>query len=347
MNSKLEKMLTKNMLLYDILLLVKYRHDKEFLEKIKDVRKNANLVELQENSCGTEKSGILCDIEIEGENEGFFALVRWTLDALYFCDCFSLYPYIRFSSKNLYYDNTLSGERNTFEYFFEQPINKDLSNYITIIKYNSRNRLKAEFLNGGVSYRVTEMYIDEMARIMRKYLRFNNEIKQIIDEELKKNRISEKTLGVHIRGTDYKSNYKNHPCYVAPNEYYKYINEAFSIYDFEKIYIATDDEDILKVFIEKYGIKKVVFAENTVRSRGVEGVHTSPGNREHHKYMLGVEVICDMCMLASCGGVISGMSQVGLMSRIYKKSKEGSFLYDKTIDKGLNSKGKIFKVKKD
>lgn len=347
MKRTLLKWLEKFPVLYDIMLLLKYRNDDEFLKQVKSLNNNPNLVEFFNKQVNAEDKDIFCKIELNGENDGFFALVRWTLDALFFCDCFSLKPYVSFSKDCLYYDTGMPEDKNPYDYYFEQPLNTEKSiveKSGSVVKYASRNRLKAEILNGGISYQVSQEYIVQMARIMKKYLHFNVATKKIVLEQLQNRGVGNTVLGVHIRGTDYKSNYKNHPYYIPPEMYYMFIDSAIKQYGFEKIYLATDDQEILEEFLKKYGVEKVLFDKDTVRSGGIEGIHTTSGIiREHHKYMLGMEVICDMCALAACGGLISSMSQVSLASRIYKKSRDEEFLYDKILNNGINQKGQIFK----
>jgi len=346
MKAGVVRILEKYPIVYNILLMIRQRNDRTFVRRVKGLKDDPNLVELIQNNMQSEDASIVCHVEIGGKTEGFFALVRWTLDALYFCDCFSFKPYIRFSSDVLYYDESMSCD-NPFEYYFLQPVyptSEVLKTAKTLVKYETRNRLKAELLNGGISYQVTKEYIEQMAGIMKMYLRFNEETGKQIEQQLCMRAVSQSVLGVHIRGTDYKSNYKNHPQYIPPAVYYEYIDAAMKKYPFEKIYVATDDQEILDEFLKRYGSENVLYAKDVVRGTGTRGIHTTEDmTREHHKYLLGLEVLCDMCALASCGGLISSMSQVSLMSRIYKKSKDEEFLYDQVIDKGVNAKGKMFK----
>lgn len=349
MREQLLNLLKKIPVVYNILLVIKYRKDEEFMAQIVELRKNPGLIELQDNENNFESSGMVCHINVQEKNAGFFALVRWVLDALYFCDCFSLEPFITFSNDSLYYDDTMPQYKNVYDYYFEQPCFSDsnmLKTKRTVVKYAWRNRLKAEALNGGDAYQVSEKYITQMAHVMKKYLHFNKETQRQIDEQLKLREVNQEVLGVHIRGTDYKLNCRNHPRYIPPEAYYSHVDSAIKEYDFKKIYIATDDEEILQQFLTRYGREKVIFSQNNTRNSGISGVHTAVGpKREHHKYLLGIEVICDMCTLAACGGIISGLSQVSLMCRVYKKSKDEEFLYDKKLDMGINQKGKFFRVK--
>ena len=52
-----------------------------------------------------------------------------------------------------------------------------------------------------------------------------------------------------------------------------------------------------------------------------------------------------MATLSYCNGIISGLSQVSTMARIYKKSRNEEFMYDKKLNNGINKTGKSFSVK--
>lgn len=59
--------------------------------------------------------------------------------------------------------------------------------------------------------------------------------------------------------------------------------------------------------------------------------------RVEHKYLLGLEVVRDMYALSYCNGLIAGLSQVSICSRIVKKSRKEEYEYLKIIDHGLNN----------
>ena len=62
------------------------------------------------------------------------------------------------------------------------------------------------------------------------------------------------------------------------------------------------------------------------------------------RYQAGIEVICDMAALSHCRGLISGLSQVGLMARIFKRSRHERYQYDKKLNMGINTSGRGFSV---
>ena len=340
--------MNKNSWIYLCLKVFKNRKNKNFIDNISNINNDFQFVKMEKNiNCKNDKC--VCKIIAGGKNDGFFACVRWAIDSIYFCDYYALNPVILFPEDSLYKDKDDTFNINPFEYYFRQPLNNsinDLKEANTIIECCGRNRNLAENLNNGISYKTSDEYINEMAKIVKKYLKFNDETKSKIEEELKERKIENDVLGVHIRGTDYKKNYKNHPTYIPIEMYYEEIDKALQQYGFKKIFIATDDKEILNNMIKRYTEEKVIYGKNIARGEGNEGVHTIISEREHNGYLLGLEVIFDMCSLSKCGGIISGMSQVGLISRIYKKSNDELYIYDKLLSNGINKKGKIFNVKK-
>lgn len=341
MKDKIKNFLSSFPFAYSILQMMKYRKDIDYITLISGLRNNPNIVNLIPGELSFEKS--VCLVQAGGKSDGFFACVRWALDGLYFCDKYGFIPVIKFHDNSLYNDTEFSKTLNAYEYYFDQPSMITLGDIRTrsYIQYSSRNRLLAENLNNGVNYCVSERYEEEMSYVMKKYLHFNAETQKKINEAVSSRNISQDVLGVHIRGTDYKNNYRNHPAYISPGEYDPFIREAMNSGKFSKIFLATDDQEILEEFIRLYGKQTIVFAENNCRERGNIGVHTSNSSR----YQAGIEVICDMASLSYCGGLISGLSQVGIMARIYKRSRDEMYDYDIKINKGINHGGKTFSVK--
>ena len=332
--------------LYFMLKIFKNRKNNKYIKSHFDFDNNSNIITLEKNQ-NNDNNDIVCEIITGKNNEGFFATIRWALDGLYFCDYYSLKAVIKFADNSLYKDSEYDNKRNPFDYYYKQPFEfstPNLYNPGTIIKLSKNNYKFAEEINKGMNYEITEEYINNMALIMKKYLKFNDETEKKISDEIIKRKISNTTLGVHIRGTDYKKNYKDHPIYINVEYYYNYIDEALRKFKFDKIFVATDDQEILKKIIEHYGEDMIIYSKDTLRGNGSIGVHVNKTNRKYHRYLLGLEVIFDMCSLASCGGIITGMSQVGLITRIYKKSKDENYIYDKILNKGINEKGKLFRV---
>lgn len=339
---KIKKIVKRNPFLYAVLRVINNRRDARFISFVNGYNDNWEIIFAHPQTTGKYNRPV-CRIVAGTRDDGFFACVRWALDGLYFCQKFGFTPVVSFPENSIYRDNEkFETEVNPFNYFFEDTVDNLPPNYPTV-EYSVRNMKFAESLNGGITYKVSKEYIDAMAEIMAEKLVFRKDVIQYAYRINKPLLIDNRTLGVHIRGTDYRKNYKNHPVFLETEEYYESIDKAMENGRFNKIYLATDDEKILNEFIAHYG-EKVTFSDQSERSKGEQGVHTSHADKKT-PYYLGLDVISDMIALSSCGGLISGMSQVPLIARIYKKSQNSKYSVDIVLDKGINQKGMRFERK--
>lgn len=232
-----------------------HRKDKPWIEELCRIPADPYFVRIKQNDNGEMEKGILCAVTAGGENDGFFASVRWLLDGLYFCDRFGFYPAASFSDKSLYKSRLFPEDVNVFDYFFN-PVSEysmeDISRHVCAV-YEPRNRMLAESMNRDVGYQISHNYIQEMSEIMKKYLSFREDVTEYAEKQMKKAGISDDVLGVHARGTDFRNNYAGHPVYIQPERYFEEIDKAFLEHKYKKIFLATDDKVILKSFIKKYG----------------------------------------------------------------------------------------------
>lgn len=311
------------------------RQNGNSFEKVNDFLGSDDFVGITPGKTAGDGS-INYDIVMNNPNDGFFALTRWTLDYLYFADIRGFLPSVKWE-KSLYADPAKGAD--AFELFFE-PI-KNSESPSSTAAFEPKQRKDAEDLNKNIYYQYSEEYIAAVAGTMAKYLSFRDEVRAEINKALSERGISSRVLGVHIRGTDYKKNYKNHPKYISPEEYYPHIDAALKTGRFDKIFLATDDNEILEEFIAHYGKEKILYADDINRGSGTKGIHINARD----PYRAGVEVICDMACLAGCGGIVSSLSQVGLFARIYKKSMNTKYVEDVIVSNGINTNGQVFKAK--
>jgi len=340
----MKKFLSRYPWLYTIFWTICNRKDEKSFALLRGATSNPDLVELHSGK-KPFPHGAMCVIQSGGASDGFFACIRWVLDGCYFCDQHGFIPLILFPENGLYQDESRTDKYNAFSYYFTQPYEAYLPKVdeYNHVCYYYRNVMLAENLNSKGGYLWDENYISQMAIIMEKYLHFTDEAAAEVTREIEKRGVNANALGVHIRGTDYKVGYNTHPVYVSPQMYFEHIDQAMKQYGFSKIYIATDDQEILDTFIDHYGEEKLLYAHDNIRGTGDKGIHTSDNSE---RYRLGMEVLCDMAALAQCGGIISGISQVALITRVYKKSKGQEFVYDKVIHKGIhNNKNNYYKKK--
>ena len=271
-------------------------------------------------------------IQVGKPEFGFFALFRITLKYLVYAERFGFVPVIKWS-KNISFAErkAVLGTDNPFEYYFKQP------GQISIEEAEeSYNVFAAEevhitdfFLNkeipkGEEGYVMSEEYMEYLARIVKRFIHLNEWTESYLKDQIEKVVGKRRTIGVHVRGSDFKKGYNNHPAIVSVDDYLDATKSLFEEGDYEQVFLATDDAGAIKRFQDIFG-DKLVFYSDVIRTDGVESVAFSQSERENHHYLLGLEVLRDMYSLTFCDGLVAGISQVSNCARIVKKSYETEY----------------------
>lgn len=276
---------------------------------------------------------------------GFFAMYRYWMEYLYFADICGYYPVINVEKDFAYSeDKSVMGMNNAFDYYFEQPAGisiKEVGRSSKVINSNVIHREMVELVLTGKRshYDCNTRYIKLMGEIVDKYLKFNCITQKYVNESLDKLLVeSDHMLGVHVRGTDFRKKYNNHPVFVSEKDCFNAIEVMLNQNKYNKIFVATDDQNILDAFIREYG-DIICYYKDVVRSSDLKSVAFHTNERKSHKYKLGLEVIRDMYTLSICSGLVAGISQVAICARINKVSRKEKYENVTIIDKGIYRNG--------
>lgn len=137
---------------------------------------------------------------------------------------------------------------------------------------------------------------------------FNERVKSYIQERKKRFLpYPERTLGVLVRGTDYtKTRLTGHARHATFEMVAEKIAEIEGEWDFDWIYLATEDEEICARMKERYG-ERLTFTdqERYVIEPGqlLKDLHTV--KKEGEGFRLGAEYICSVSLLSQCGSLIA------------------------------------------
>lgn len=322
------------------------RKDSRFVKNVMELGTDASLVNMLQFG-QSQPERLYYYIAPDATGSGFFADHNRLLAYLYYADFFGLCPVVEYSEEYSYAeDRPINGTCNPFEYYFEQPGDVSLDEIKkskAVIKSRKENAALVGKLNKtGNGYDFSEKYIDALADITEKYIHLNATMKPWMEEQIQESVGNKKTLGVHVRGTDFKRNYKGHPVKVTTEEYLKKAKMIFEEQQYERVFLATDDLEAVAQF-ESVFENKLYYYEDVIRSDGNETVMKSEKIRDNHHFLLGQEVLRDMCTLAACDGMVAGLSQVSLSARIWKKSNKSEYRDLYIFDKGMNRKGEICK----
>ena len=313
------------------------RKDKEFSNYARDMSTSTMHIERPMYN-KTVRAGMVYHIKSGNSFSGFGAEFRRTLDALYFADYYGFLPVIEYTQKYIYAEKEeVNHTRNPFEYYFCQPTEIiDVEEHLRIRFREEHRGLAENIAFTETPYEISEKYIYNMGVILQKYIRLRPEVAQHIKTTMDGIGFDKKpVIGVHYRGTDFNSGYKNHPNVVGVQDYFKNIDELINEISVEiSIFLATDDINVIKQFKEYYG-DKIIYFSDTLRSEDGSAVHFSDNNRDLHKYTLGLEILRDIVALSRCEYLVAGLSQVSFCARIFKSSNEEKYRNMIIINKGI------------
>jgi len=165
--------------------------------------------------------------------------------------------------------------------------------------------------------------------IFRNYIKFNENTTAYLKSGITDLNINSNTLGVHFRAAKHMRTMTNHPIQPSRSQLKKIIDMELNSGEFTKILFATDVENELSYFKKRYGSLLVSFQSERFK----KGQDTTPkvlGNRNHHNYLLGLEVLREAYALSISGGLIAGYSGVSQLAEVMRlpNTKYRTFLID-------------------
>lgn len=272
-------------------------------------------------------------------NAGFWGLMRTILEELLVADRFNFIPVVEIGKYVFYFNGEKNGSKNVFEYYFE-PVShitySDVYSSANVIPARTShiNLVADDNTVRGKFYDVDQNTISRWANSYRKHIKLNKMTDEYVYSGINCLIGKKKTLGVHIRGTDFNIGYKNHPIPVDIDTYIKNVNEIYTNGSYEQIFLATDDSTLLDLFIKGFG-SNVVYFKDVMRGNGNIGVHTIDDKDDDHNFKRGLEVIRDAYALAYCSGLIAGLSYVSFAARIIKCANNEEFSDLRIISNGI------------
>lgn len=297
-----------------------HRKEPAFVDHILNAYQNPAY--LQFNTYGDEYKGeTIYLVDEQGNGVGFFAELGVTLIKLYFADERGFTPYVYWGKNYLYYEQAgIDGEENAFLYYFVPASHvKNVNKARHVVKSGMRHYEQVKSLFGAVSYDVSEEYVDAMAQMLKKYIRYNDKTKEYLEKQRESLLGDKKTLGVHYRGTDFKKQYNNHPVAVRIEQSIEEAGKLLKTGGYEQIFLATDENEAVLKFREVFGDKVKLYQDTFRDEGGDDSIAFSTSNRANHKYLLGLEVLRDEYTLTCCEGLVCGYSNVTFLARIMRR----------------------------
>lgn len=334
---KLDQKLRNNEIFYFYARMIRRRKDKDFRDWVR-AYEGPDAMLVKHPGERNPKEFIYC---IRSWRNGFFAEVMVALGCLCYADAFHLTPVIDWSSNCFYSEpEPVNGTDNVFEYYFKQ---------ISEIRYSNiesyKNVIYASWSHWyimspdrsweNLSYKTRLAQAEKFGVLYKKYFILNQKTQLYIDENLEKKIGKKKTLGVHVRGTDFKKAFDDHPVVISPADFINPAKELLKKHGYEQVFLATDSLEALDLFRKEFGTM-LVYYEDVMRSDGDVGVHCLENERKKHHYLLGLEVLRDAYTLAACDSLLAGMSNVSFAAQYIKIAEGAKHEEVKILDHGLN-----------
>lgn len=206
-----------------------------------------------------------------------------------------------------------SCRKNVWEIFFEQPCGVGLreayesENYWIIDDILAMKGSRDFFLKD-----YTDFYaVQDRRGKFRRYVRFQEDFRKKIDAAAGE-MIDEGSLGVLIRGTDYK-NLKpmHHPRCISLEKILGEIDDCLERGSCNKIFVATEDQEILDVLKKKYSGKLSYLESPRYEQVGGQSLNLyragkTDGEYRDGQYLLSLAILarCPSLVLSPCGGSV-------------------------------------------
>ena len=311
----------------------KERNNSEFIDKVLETNPDWLYFEHRGEELPDK---IVYDINIGRKGYGFFAEYRDMLDFLYFADEHGLVPSVEFGELFNYEPASFTKYFKPVSGLSRVQVDK-AKNVVTAIDKHRYGLNR--FATHDNAYGVTEEYVKTRAVVTSKFIELSDDMQSFYEASKTLFGDMTKVLGVHVRGTDFKAGYIDHPAFVTFEEYLDKTIEIMDANGFEKVFIATDDDGALELFKNRLG-DKLLFFTDVNRASGDKAVVFD--DNDISAFELGKQVLRDMMTLAACGGIIMGLSNVGVCALITNRAKFDEYRSVTIIDKGINKTGRDF-----
>ncbi len=217
------------------------------------------------------------------------------------------------NNQTLYNESTrVLNTMNAWEYFFEQPGGMTLDQVIgPHAMYNGGGN--GRVFSRAYTVQPKEKDVRRAKELITKYIKVKKYILDEVDGYIEPG-IHENILGVHVRGTDRRQGTDHHFLTSSVDVYLEEAKKLNEIYQFSQIYLACDELETVEMFKQVFSDRLIVTKAYRVSALTnlddplKSWLHEAA--RPLHKYNLGREVLIDTLLLARCGHLLIGPSNV-------------------------------------
>lgn len=230
---------------------------------------------------------------------GLFSNLAFVLNHIKIAKSLGFVPIVDMQNFPTIYNekNKIFNTLNSWEYYFDQ-----LSNFSLEEVYKSKNVILTDnrFYSDDLDFFSNITDSKDLIDILNNDIKLKKNKLNLIKSVKKKLFQDKKILGVHFRGTTYKTAGVVYA--IAPNQMINKINEILSKEKYDKIFLVTEDLGNFNSIINYFG-DKVVFLKTSKRGKSDLDVWDNY-SRNRHRYKLGRDILVETYLLSFCDGFI-------------------------------------------
>lgn len=234
-------------------------------------------------------------------------------------------------------NETQDGDKFKWEWYFRQPL-QDILNTSKIENgsFVVCDRKDIPFRPGwNVAVDVSSEAYDIWKFLYRKFVKLNSQTEQYICDEIKNIGEPHKMIGILLRGTDYVATKPSgHPIQPEPKEIFEKAKEFILKNQYEKVYVATDEEKLFFKAEDYFGSdiicsnKRAYYDEIYYSNDAINLIGQVHFQRENDNYLKGIEYLSSLTILSQCDAIVAGNCGGTLFSVLNSETKN-RYVFDK------------------
>ena len=226
---------------------------------------------------------------------------------------------------------------NKWSWYFKQPVEIlcEDSSYIAdceVVTCDTKDSLFHSSFEEGF-YPYSKNY-PIWSYLNKKFVVFNEKTHAYIEEE-KEKIITQKTLGVLLRGTDYTSLQPfGHPIQPDAEDIVKYAENLMKEKEYQKVYVATEEKRLFEKVVSVVGRENVLsnkrtYYDDVYYKQKHKLIGEIKFDRENDNYVKGLEYLSSLEILASCSGIVAGNCGGSMYALLNAENYQDIYIYNK------------------
>lgn len=272
---------------------------------------------------------------------GFFSLWLGVVGQLYACKLAGVTPIVYFNRSCFYWDDQ-QPEKNVWQYYFE-PVSTIRLEELTHLTLDQTSHMAEDELRACISnrevlvdsrylhglipeYAVHDQNRSALSHLIRDYITLQPSVQHSTHQRNISLTGNRRFVSVHVRGTAKSEDLKYQYRGVLPLTYYwreidRYVTKDPQL----AVYLATDSEDIVSRFVQRYGDRLIT--SRVQRSAGDRGeIHVQNGTMH-----MGLEVLADCLLLMQGVVLVHGVSNVSFAAAYWNSTLPHIDIYQRHI----------------